>query len=99
MPVFSSCEPPQDSRKYVRSPRITSIDEGEMEMLVGVFICTSAPVPVGRPRLMKMSLWTVICGPFRSTPSYVWTSLPLLLLYDTDTCVVSLLFQTELILP
>src|SRR5262245_18480529 len=99
MPVFSSCEPPHDSLKYVKSPRITSIDDGEIEMLVGVFNCTSEPVPVGRPRLMKMSLWTVISGPFRSTPSYVWTSLPLFLLNDTDTCVVILLFQTELILP
>src|SRR5260221_12025173 len=95
MPALNSCDPPHPSVKYVTSPRITSMDEGEIEIDVGVFICTSAPVPFGMPRLMKMSLCTVICGPFRSTPEYVSISLPLLLLYAADTCVVSLLLQTE----
>ena len=55
MPALSSWDPPLPSLKYVRSPRMTSMDDGEMEIDCGVFICTSAPVPVGTPPEMNAS--------------------------------------------
>src|SRR4029453_7662872 len=96
MPVLNSCDPPQPSLKYVRSPRNVTIDAGERLIDWTFSPVTRMPVPVGTPRLIGASRWMLICGP---APRSCVSVLPPLLLYEPDAEKVRWLVQIEFSAP